>query len=321
MILITGGLGFIGTHTARALLDLGEPCVLTTRSHVRKDPDFIADEIGERVHIEELDIADQAALLQIGERQQVTGIVHLAVGAVGWKIDDFRANNTVLLNVLQAAQDWGVSRVSIASTVGVYAGAAADAATGMLREDTPLPMTAAHPIPDFKKITELVAAGVARQAGFEVVNLRLAAWGPLFHHPPSPINIPAQLVHAAVRGEAPDFSPPLSVPYAEDGFDTCYVKDCGRAIALLQTAAKLNHATYNVGTGRALKNKDVAEAIKDVIPDARIELRDGYDPNGPGEVFTLDTTRLRDDTAFVPSYDPERAVADYVAWLRAGSEY
>lgn len=28
MILITGGLGFIGSHTTRALLDLGESCVL-----------------------------------------------------------------------------------------------------------------------------------------------------------------------------------------------------------------------------------------------------------------------------------------------------
>jgi UDP-glucose 4-epimerase len=31
MILITGSLGFIGSHTARALLDLGETCVLAQR--------------------------------------------------------------------------------------------------------------------------------------------------------------------------------------------------------------------------------------------------------------------------------------------------
>ena len=31
MILITGGLGFIGSHTTRALLDLGESCVLVQR--------------------------------------------------------------------------------------------------------------------------------------------------------------------------------------------------------------------------------------------------------------------------------------------------
>ena len=31
MILITGGLGFVGSHTARALADLDEPCVLVQR--------------------------------------------------------------------------------------------------------------------------------------------------------------------------------------------------------------------------------------------------------------------------------------------------
>ncbi len=39
MILITGGLGFIGSHTTRALLDLGESCVLVQR----RAPELPAD--------------------------------------------------------------------------------------------------------------------------------------------------------------------------------------------------------------------------------------------------------------------------------------
>jgi len=48
MILITGGLGSIGSHTARALLDLGEPVVLTGHRSTRL-PEFLAGEPGGRV--------------------------------------------------------------------------------------------------------------------------------------------------------------------------------------------------------------------------------------------------------------------------------
>jgi UDP-glucose 4-epimerase len=57
MILITGGLGFIGTHTARAVLDLGESCVLVQR-RAPAAPGTLADELGRRVFIEQADILD-----------------------------------------------------------------------------------------------------------------------------------------------------------------------------------------------------------------------------------------------------------------------
>jgi dTDP-D-glucose 4,6-dehydratase len=63
----------------------------------------------------------------------------------------------------------------------------------------------------------------------------------------------------------------------------CYVKDCRRAIAPLQTAGKLNLSTYNVDSGYATKTKEVVEAIKCVVPDAELPLIDGRDPNGPAE--------------------------------------
>ena len=82
MILITGGLGFIGLHTARALLDLGQSCVLIQHRTARQ-PDFIKNEIGQRIFIEEADIADQNTLLTIGERHKITGIIHLAGPGLG----------------------------------------------------------------------------------------------------------------------------------------------------------------------------------------------------------------------------------------------
>src|SRR5260221_11937038 len=77
MILITGGLGFIGSHTTRAMLDLGESCVLVQR-RAAAVPDAFASEAGRRGLVEQADITARPAFLDIGNRHKVTGIVHLA---------------------------------------------------------------------------------------------------------------------------------------------------------------------------------------------------------------------------------------------------
>ena len=59
MILITGGLGSIGSHTARALLDLGESVVLTAHRSTEL-PEYLAEEPGGQVVVEPLDTADQS---------------------------------------------------------------------------------------------------------------------------------------------------------------------------------------------------------------------------------------------------------------------
>jgi UDP-glucose 4-epimerase len=320
MILVTGGLGFVGSHTTRALLDLGESCVLVQRREPVL-PDGLADLEGGRVFAEQADVTDLAALLEVGTRRQITGIVHLA-GSVPWPpgaaepVDGARMAIGSLLNVLQAARDWQVPRVAIASTIGVYGGACAPSP---LREDVPLPMTAGHVIPGFKKIGELLADYLSGATGIEIINLRISPWGP-GGNPMSPFTAVPQLVHAGARGTAPDFSALRSPAYADDGFDMCYVKDCARAIALLQLAPRLNHRTYNVASGQVLTNGEVAAAVARLVPDARIELPDDPGPAGSGQRICLDISRLRDDTGYRPAYDTQTAVADYLAWLRAGHQ-
>ena len=321
MILITGGLGFIGSHTTRAMLDLGESCVLVQR-RAAAVPHAFASEAGRRVFVEQADITDRPAFLEIGRRHKITGIVHLA-GSVPWPpgayepVSGARKAVDSLLNVVQAASDWEVARVGTASTIGVYGGVAGNPP---YREDMPLPMTAGHVIPAFKKIGELLADYLASATGIEVLSYRIAGiWGPL-GRAASPVVAAPQLVHAAVRGTAPDLSALHSPVYAADGADLCYAKDCGRAIALLQLSQQLNHRTYNVGAGRPTTYGEIAAAIRKVIPDAQLELPAGRDPNGPGHDTYLDITRIRQDTGYQPSYDAERAVADYIGWLRAGNE-
>src|SRR5437899_995837 len=101
MILITGGMGFIGLHTARRFLDAGEDVVLT-HYRTRREPDFIRDEIDRRVHLEHLDVVDREALIGVSRRFAVDGIVHLAVPALAGvtPADEYRTNTQGLLNVL-----------------------------------------------------------------------------------------------------------------------------------------------------------------------------------------------------------------------------
>jgi UDP-glucose 4-epimerase len=312
MILVTGGAGFIGSHTVQALLDLGESCLLVQRR------DFaLPDGWTGRCVTERLDLSDREGFLELGRRHKITGIVHLA-GSVPWPpspvepVDAARKAIESLLTVLQAAREWAVDRVGVASTIGVYAGAPG---ASPYREDTPLPMTAGHVIPAFKKIGELLTDHLADAAGLGVYSVRISAvWGPL-GRPASVFFAAPQLVHAAVRGTAPD-----GTVHAEDGADLCYVKDCGRAIASLQLAPGLRHRTYNVGGGRVTTNADLAAAIRAVVPQARIDLAPGRDPRGPAQEVCLDITRLREDTGYRPAYDTDQAVADYAGWLRAGHE-
>ncbi len=313
MILVTGGLGFIGSHTVRALLDAGQECVLVQRRPAEQPAGFF----DVPVRLEQADVTDLAGLRDLGARHRITGIVHLA-GSMPWPpgaeppVAATRRALGGLLNIIQVAQDWGVSRVGVASTIGVYAGVAAD---GPLSEDSPLSMSAPHLIPTFKKIGELLNAHLTDATGIDIVNYRISGvWGPLGR--PGLFFAAPDLIHAAAHGHTPDLSGLRAPAYAEDSLDLCYVKDAGRAIALLQTADTLQHRTYIVGSGRATTNAEVIAAIKKVVPDARIDL-----PAGEKTSFGhLDITRLRQDTGYQPEYDTERAAADYISWLRAGNE-
>jgi UDP-glucose 4-epimerase len=313
MILITGGLGSIGSHTARALLDLGESVVLTAHRSARL-PEYLAAEAGGRVVVEPLDTADGAAFLDIGKRHEITGIVHLAAARhdLPDPVEYLRADTIGLLNALEAAAAWGVRRFSVASTIGVYMGVDETP----WREDAPLPVVAAHQIPVFKKTAELFAALAGDSAGFDTVSLRIGTiWGPL-GLPDNPFTPLPRLLSAAVWGEDPDLTPPRPPAYAEDATDLCYVKDCGRAIALLMLAERLTHRVYNISSGRLVRYGEVVDAINAAVPGANITLPEGRNPDRPTGNY-LDTTRLQADAGFQPEYDVERAVPDYVDWLRS----
>lgn len=325
-ILVTGAMGFIGLHTVRALLDHGHSCVLTSHRTVRHRG-LLEHEIVDRVVVERLDVADHGAVMALGERHRIGGIVHLADPALthltapslapATLIEDQRRGIGALLNVLEAASVWRARRVTLASTIGVYGGL--EDMRG-LREDTPLPAsTGGNPVGDWKQTTELLATSLAHRLDVQLAIARLpAVWGPFGRNSSRFFAAPA-LIHAAAAGTPVPASGTDHLAYANEAIDMLYVKDCARAIALLQTREQLRHTVYNVGSGHATSNQELVQAIKTVVPNATLELHAGRNPTGAGQDIYLDTTRLRQDTGFGAHYDLPAAAADYIGWLRAGN--
>ena len=264
--------------------------------------------------VEHADLADLDAVRAIGDRHPITGIVHLAAVALEEPdaIAFMRRNTAMLLNALEAARSWRVRRFAVASSISVYIGTPGP----RWHEDLPLvPATAPNSILAFKKSVEAIAPQVLQGTGVEPVMLRIGTiWGPL-GLPDSPFLPIPRLISATVRGEAPDLAPPRPPGFADDGGDRCYVKDCGRAIALLMRADTT--VTTRTTSRRAIRSPTTSSSPPST-PRCPAPTRRSPRPrpDAPADDPYLDISRLTRDTGFEPAFDVRAGVADYVAWLR-----
>jgi UDP-glucose 4-epimerase len=314
MLLITGGMGFIGLHTARCFLDAGQEVVLT-HFKTRREPDFIRDDLGKRAMVESLDVADWSAVQQVMQRYPIDGIVHLAVPGLGAlsPADEYRTNTQGLLNVLEAGRQASVKRVTVASSIAVYG----SLEKGPFREEDRLPLPSTTPTEAYKKSEEILGLHYAQRTGLDVVFGRLGGiYGPLYH---SMANLPSRLTHAAVQARPPDFTGMRGAPLADQTNDLCYVKDCARGVQLLHMADRPKHRAYNIGGGQAVSNRELAEAVNAAVPGSNIQLEQGRDPRGQQDRY-MDLARAREDLGYEPQYNVRTAIADYVAWLRANPQ-
>ena len=167
----------------------------------------------------------------------------------------------------------------------------------------------------YKKVFEIVGDYYSVRTKMSSVCARIAAYGPLARG----LNfLPARAVHAAVKGvTGPELAPGEAAPYADDAMDFAYIKDTAEALAGLQLAPVLNHSIYNIGGGKSLSNREVADAVQKAVPGAKIELQPGR--SSQPQYPALDISRLKEDIGWTPRYTIDSGIAEYVAWLKAGN--
>jgi len=312
MILVVGGLnGFIGSNTTEALVDQGQDCVVT-RHENSEVPGFLKKHIDHRhAFVEPADSTSIADLRRIGEKHKIDGIVNVAGGFASGEgpLRGLRGYFDMLNATFQVAQEWKVKRVTFSSTGGMYLGL-----HGAANEDAPISLPSMFPILAYQKIVEVAADQFAKKTGINTICVRLMGmFGPFDG---GQLGLAPRLVHAAVSGKPPNLKD-VFFGHADDEGDSLYIKDMARAIALLQTAEKLQYEVYNIASGKFTSNIELVEAVKRVVPNFKVDLPPGHFPFPPLPI--AETKRLEADTGFSPKFDTQSAIQHYADWLRAGN--
>jgi UDP-glucose 4-epimerase len=315
VILIIGGMGFIGLNTALRLVEGGQKVVITQHS-AHRVPDILKGEIGTRVFTVRMDVTNPYEVFEVVHRHQVESIINLMAPPArsGSTQADYHLYTAGLQNALEAARTFGLRRVSLGSSVGVYNGLP----VGPYREDMPLPVHSPTQVSAFKKAMEMHAHYYAAQTKLDVVALRIASiYGPLYYSMHNPIG---RMCQAAVKKAEPDFSDrPEGKIFEDDRADWTSVTDAARGIELVHTAEKLSHRVYNIGSGRASSNRDAFEAVRKAVPGATCgALTPGRTPGGPTNPAT-DLARI-EELGYRPAHTLETGIAAYIDWLRTNPE-
>ncbi|NRP59906.1 UDP-glucose 4-epimerase GalE [Marinobacterium sp. xm-d-564] len=126
-ILVTGGAGYIGSHTLIALIDAGYRCVVVddlsngSAEAVRR----IEMLTGERIPFYQIDVADPLLLSKVFYDHLITGVIHFAgLKAVGESvekpIDYYQVNLGTTLNLVRCMAEAGVFKLVFSSSATVY---------------------------------------------------------------------------------------------------------------------------------------------------------------------------------------------------------
>jgi UDP-glucose 4-epimerase len=313
MILITGGGGFIGIHTAKELVDKGHDVLLVDQRPIQV-PSFLTPYMDARVKAFEGDILNLPFLYDIIREHHVESIIHAAVIIASGNrfYEALKVNLQGTVDVIEAARVFGLRRVTYLSSIAVYLPVKD---VPYLDETMDLPPMSSDPISMAKKAGEQICLLYENEYRLSCPIIRMPlVWGPLYRGERSPLK---KMIMDAIAGKPSEFRH----VYGKANNVYLYVQDAAKAIGQVHLAPSLKHSIYNASDGGVHSLMDFAIGIRNVIPEATIRLGEREPDEDKKSMIerdlpSMNIERIENELGFKPDYDLNRGVAAYIDWAR-----
>jgi UDP-glucose 4-epimerase len=300
-ILVTGGTGFIGSHTTVELQQAGYDVVIVDNLSNSKAEviDGIEQITGIRPAFEQVDCCDCEALEGVFEKYPgIMGIIHFAASkAVGESVEKplmyYRNNINSLINLLELMPKHGVKGIIFSSSCTVYG------------QPTPenLPVTEKAPIQkalspygNTKQINEEIIQDYIH-SGAPIKSIILRYFNPIGAHPSAligelPIGVPMNLIPfvtqtaIGVRQQLKVFGNDYDTPDGTCIRDYIYVVDLAKAHVKAMERVLDNPDSdavevFNIGTGKGVSTLEVVEGFEKATG---VKLNWAFAPRREGDI-------------------------------------
>ncbi|HBI02050.1 MAG TPA: UDP-glucose 4-epimerase GalE [Flavobacterium sp.] len=280
-VLVTGGLGFIGSHTVVELQNVGfEPVIIDNLSNSSIEVlDRITNITGKKPLFEQMDLRDKTSVQNFFKKHNdVSGVIHFAASkAVGESVENpllyYENNINALVYILQELQQKEEAHFIFSSSCTVYG----QAEKMPITEDASV-QPAMSPYGNTKQIGEEIISDVVKVSNINSILLRY--FNPIGAHPTAeigelPIGVPQNLVPfitqtgIGLRQELSVYGDDYPTPDGTAVRDYIHVVDLAKAhvVALQRLIEKKNLSkieTFNLGTGTGSSVLEVITAFEKV---------------------------------------------------------
>ncbi len=330
VVLVTGGAGYIGSHTVVELASAGYGVViLDNMSNADMTVlDGIRKITGKDIPFENVDCCDRQALEGVFTRHKIDAVIHFAafkaVGESVYQPLKYYANNIgTLVNVLRVMLEKGVGNIVFSSSSTVYGQPEKLPAF----ESTPR-QTATSPYGNTKQICEdIIRDSTAAYEGLKAIALRY--FNPIGAHPSAligelPKGVPNNLVPfitqtaAGVRECLSVFGDDYNTPDGSAVRDYIDVVDLAKAHVvavgrMLDGKSKAAYEFFNIGTGKGLS---VLELVKhfEKVNKIKINYKIVGRRNGDVEQIWADTSFANRELRWKAERSLDETLASAWAW-------